>query len=312
VWPSATARAPQSTGRPARLVSFPPSTAAELVGAADAHGEPRVAFGSAARAEQATPVYAPSIGGAQPHPRREPAGDEQPVETRGVPILMYHRITDEPSPRLGRFVLMPDRFEAQLEHLRREGYVTASLDELRAAARARRPLPGRRVLLTFDDGTEDFFHHAAPLLERHGFTATVFLVADRVGGVNAWDVRYGEEVALMTWSQIAELRARGFAFGSHSATHPALTGLPAEGVVRELARSRRILRERLGDRITAVAYPYGDVDPVVQRWAGGCGYEFGLRASGGRTGAGDSVLALPRIEVRGEVPMQDFIGLLAP
>jgi len=224
---------------------------------------------------------------------------------------MYHRVSDEPSPRLGRFVTTTSSFEAQLAHLRDAGFSAATFEDWRTAARAREALPGHRVLLTFDDGTQDFALHAAPLLERYGFSATVFLVTDLVGGTNAWDARYGEPVGLMCWEQILALRARGFAFGSHTATHPPLTGLADADVVAELAGSRRTLRERLGARATAVAYPYGDTDPVVARWAGACGYEFGVRASGGAAAPQDSMLALPRIEVPGGTSIEDFARLLA-
>lgn len=115
----------------------------------------------------------------------------------------------------------------------------------------------------------------------------------------------------MTWDQVADLRARGFSFGSHAATHAALTGLPDDEVARQLARSRRILRERVGDRVDTVAYPYGDSDAVVERFAGGCGYEFGLRAGGGRATRRSPVLALPRIEVPGGMPLESFKSLLA-
>src|SRR5205085_263883 len=122
----------------------------------------------------------------------------------------------------------------------------------------RTPLPGHRVMITFDDGYADFVDHAAPLLRRHGFTAMVFLVSDRIGSTNEWDTVYGETLPLLDWEVVRSLQAEGIDFGSHTATHPKLTGLSPAQVVRELARSRATLEQRLERRVTAVAYPHGD------------------------------------------------------
>jgi peptidoglycan/xylan/chitin deacetylase (PgdA/CDA1 family) len=101
------------------------------------------------------------------------------------------------------------------------------------------PLPGRAILLTFDDGYLDFFTYAHPLLQAYGFSATVFLVAERVGKSNQWDEIYGESVPLMDWVQIRQLQAQGIEFGSHSTTHRPLTALSVpEGFVTQLPLER--------------------------------------------------------------------------
>ena len=73
-----------------------------------------------------------------------------------------------------------------------------------AAVVAHRPLPGRAVLITFDDGYLDFLTYAWPLLKSYGFSATVFLVTDEVGRSNSWDRVYGEEVPLLGWKEIRQ------------------------------------------------------------------------------------------------------------
>src|SRR5438477_279294 len=83
-------------------------------------------------------------------------------------------------------------------------------------------LPGRAVLITFDDGYQDFADEAFPLLERHGFPATVFVVTDAAERTSRWDAAYGQAAPLMGWDEIRELSRRGVEFGSHTQTHPAL------------------------------------------------------------------------------------------
>src|SRR4026208_1364725 len=89
--------------------------------------------------------------------------------------------------------------------------------------RLRRPLPGRCVLVTFDDGCADFLERAQPLLAQYGFTATLFVVTDRVGATNSWDAAYGDVVELLDWDALRELTAAGVASGSAVAKGPHLT-----------------------------------------------------------------------------------------
>jgi peptidoglycan/xylan/chitin deacetylase (PgdA/CDA1 family) len=238
-------------------------------------------------------------------------GVPQGVVTDRLPILMYHRVAPAGSAAMTRYRVSPEAFEGQLCYLRDAGYYSVSLEEWAAAAEAKKPLAGRAVLITFDDGYLDFQTHAWPLLRRYGFTATVFLVTDAIGQSNAWDWVHGEEIPLLGWQDIGRLQSEGFEFGSHSAGHQALTTLSPTDVVCEGARSRTMLERQLGVPITAFAYPYGDTDQVVQHLIGACGYIFGLSCRPGLSRFGDSLLALPRIEVTGADRFQDFIAKLS-
>jgi len=178
------------------------------------------------------------------------------------------------------------------------------------AAEARRPLPGRAVVLTFDDGDASFAEHAWPLLERYGFSALVFLVAEEVGGESRWDAAFAPPFPLLGWGEVERLARAGVEFGSHSARHVPLTALSPAGVVREAARSRAILSRRLGRPVEAFAYPYGDVDPAVAHLAGACGYLYGLTCERARAGFESAPLLLPRLEVAGEDGLAEFVRLV--
>ena len=111
-------------------------------------------------------------------------GTSQPVAavgtTAALPILLYHRVATDGPPELGRYRVSPDAFEEQLRLLARSGYRGITLAEWGRALRARRPVDGRAVALTFDDGYRDFLTTAWPLLRRYRFSATVFVVTDAV------------------------------------------------------------------------------------------------------------------------------------
>ena len=225
---------------------------------------------------------------------------------------MYHRVAPHGSERLHEWRVTPDQFEQQLHYLRTAGYRTASFEQWWEAAEGHRPLPGRRVMLTFDDGYEDFAEHAHPLLRQYELDATVFLVSDHVGGTNEWDRAYGETLPLMDWETLRALDGDHVRYGAHSATHPMMTALGLEDVVREASRCRAELTRGLGHGISAFAYPYGDMDAAVARAVGGCGYEFAVTTAGFPAPGSQSMLALPRMNVAGTGSFDAFVRMLVP
>jgi len=132
-----------------------------------------------------------------------------------LPILMYHKIDRLPRPPGAchpRNYVLPEQFEAQLVALRRWGYQTISFGDWLAYRRGAGALPRRPIILTFDDGYRSTYEIAWPLLQRHGSTATVFLVSDLIGKTNAWDADEIQE-PLLGPAEIAEMRAGHIEFG---------------------------------------------------------------------------------------------------
>jgi peptidoglycan/xylan/chitin deacetylase (PgdA/CDA1 family) len=230
--------------------------------------------------------------------------------TSVLPILMYHRVADDGPAALRRYRLSPAAFDEQLHWLREQGYRGLTLGEWRTACERRRALPGRAVMLTFDDGYRDFAEEALPLLERHGFPATVFVVADAVGRTSDWDAAHGEPAPLMSWDELRALRVRGAELGSHTCTHRPPSGLSNAEAVRELVRSRALIEDELGEPPTAIAYPYGDLDRAVAHLAGACGYTLGFTCEPRCAELTERPLELPRLEVQGHFTVADLTRLL--
>ena len=183
------------------------------------------------------------------------------LESRGVKILMYHWISGDPGQRLRHWGVTPDQFRSQMRSLYEGGYRTVSLDEVVGVARGERPLPQQAVSLTFDDGYRDFLQEVAPVLEDYGFSATIFLVADRVGESNVWDARHGDPPRpLLSWREAADLARRGMELGSHSRTHRPLPSIPQNDLREEILGSKQILEDRLGIRVSHFSYPHGLFD----------------------------------------------------
>ena len=114
-------------------------------------------------------------------------------------------------------------------------------------------------------GYQDFLTAALPTLRCHGFSATVFLVAERIGGFADWDAHYGDPAPLMSLDEVRALREIGIEFGCHSAVQQPPTGMDLAQLIQDTARSRAILEEGLGAPLTSLAYPYGAENEFVRR-----------------------------------------------
>jgi peptidoglycan/xylan/chitin deacetylase (PgdA/CDA1 family) len=202
---------------------------------------------------------------------------------RGCPVLAYHQITKTSSGQQGSPLAIPvDRFERQMRYLHEQGYTCVPLFSTLAWLNQPAAVPQKSFVLTFDDGYTDFLENAAPILARYQFTATVFLVSGRLGGKTDWEGESGHD--LLTLEQVKELQGRGIQFGSHSCTHPRLTRLSADEMNRELACSKEDLESSLGQEVQALAYPFGESNPVVQSVAERVGYKAAYGISKGRSG----------------------------
>lgn len=214
------------------------------------------------------------------------------------PILNFHRVTPDPVPTaLAPYCHTPEQFDAQLKYFVNNGFYGVSLDAWQAEKARWRGMPGRAFAITLDDGYIDFLEHALPILERYGFPATVFLVTDLVGKSAEWDAQFGPPAPLMTWEQIREANDKGVQFGSHTATHPLLTSLSPREVAEEARRSRAEIEHKLGQRVSTVAYPYGNYNEIVGRIFEDQGYTLGLNSSGEPAEIHDRPMGVSRIEL---------------
>lgn len=192
-----------------------------------------------------------------------------------APVLLYHRVVGRHDPDDPRAVTV-DAFERHMRALESRGLRGSSIGEI-ADSTQRRGGTKPSVGLTFDDGYEDVRTRVAPVLERFGFSATVFLVTGRLGGHADWT---GLEVRarLLDWDQVRELSSAGIEFGSHTRTHARLDDVTAARLRDELAASRSDLERGLGRTPRWVSYPYGVSSAAVRDAARAAGYEgaFGV------------------------------------
>ncbi|MBV9452965.1 MAG: polysaccharide deacetylase family protein [Rubrobacter sp.] len=188
---------------------------------------------------------------------------------RWPPVLMYHaitRVSDDPN----KICIPPEKFEAQMRHLKRHGWRGISMHELGWAVRRGR-VRGL-VGLTFDDGYENFLQNALPVLERFGFSATAFVLGGMMGRENDWDL--GANMKLLDAEGVREVSERGLEIGSHGMNHVKLSALAPELLEKEVSESKQVLGEVLGKAVEGFCYPYGSLDSTAVEAVRRAGYGY--------------------------------------
>ncbi|MBC8044915.1 MAG: polysaccharide deacetylase family protein [Rhizobacter sp.] len=140
--------------------------------------------------------------------------------------------------------------------------------------------PSQRPVVSFDDGYEDTFTEAFPLLSQFGLTASLFVTTDVMGKPNSWDANFFGAFNHISLSQVAELSVAGWHIGSHAKTHRALTTLSEADLKTELDVSRQVLEDATGKAVTEISFPFGKFDGRVLRACRKAGYTSAVSISG--------------------------------
>jgi peptidoglycan/xylan/chitin deacetylase (PgdA/CDA1 family) len=282
---------------------LPAAAADQLVQLATTTGQPAVGWKTTNR--PARVLYAPEIFALDYTTRHRVL----PYTSYTLPILLYHRVGSAEESKRDDRVVSATLFESQLVTLRNRGYRTVSLNDWAHAVAAQRPLDGRCVVITFDQAYADIARRAWPLLQRHGFLATIAVTTDVVGTeAGEWGAPPG--TPLLDWDGLRLLRDRGAQFASHTASCSPLVLLSPEEIVREAAASRAVLERELQMPVQTLVYPDGAEDDVVQHLVSACGYNIGLTRRPARARRTDALISLPCIETRADDDLDSFLTKL--
>jgi len=173
------------------------------------------------------------------------------------PILMYHLLDADVQLPVS---LSAQLFEAQISVLAEAGLKCVLAREILDCTKTERD---GTFAITFDDAYVDVCDIAAPILEKHGFQATVFVTTDVVGMENTWNPKANYFRRHMNWGQLADLMARGFEIASHGCSHRCMLKLPESEVQHEVVDSKKVIEDRLGVSVRTFSYPYGDFSTLV-------------------------------------------------
>ena len=210
-------------------------------------------------------------------------------------VLLYHRMG---APKLSSLVagqyVTRGLFSSELDYLSARGWKSVSLENI-----PQNGYDSDKFCVTFDDGYLSVYEHAYPALAKRNMTATVYVVADTIGGINEWDHKAGDQMEkMMTAEQVREMSDNGFEIGSHTLTHAHLTMLSDEQLKMEVVDSKHKLEDIIGKEVTSFSYPYGDYDNRVLEAAIAAGYKCAVSTKLGVIVSGTSAFEIPRVNVR--------------
>jgi peptidoglycan/xylan/chitin deacetylase (PgdA/CDA1 family) len=225
------------------------------------------------------------------------------VNRRQVPILCYHSVVasehdvnSDPHKQHIPLAL----FLQHLDYLQKYHRVL-SLSEFQGARRDNRALPDHSVVLTFDDGFQDFATVVAPHLTQRKLPATVFVITDRVSGNLPPN---GE--SFLNWEEIRELAKSGLDIGSHTCAHPRLPDLSPPEVMRELSESQAAVRMHTRQSEVALSYPFGQTSEQISRMAHSAGYSCAIASDCGPNPQNVNLHALSRTVIASDDDVPSF------
>lgn len=214
------------------------------------------------------------------------------IRLRYPPILTYHRVHLDPASDTP--AMAPEVFERQMAILSKY-WKPIPLSGLVSCLEDGAAFPARSVVVTFDDGTEDTFAYAFPILKSYQIPATVFLIAANVG-----------RDSFLKPEQIHRMRESGVTFGSHTTNHAYLPSLPMSKVWEEVIGSKRAL-EGLGLAVDTISYPAGGFTPQIQEMVRKAGYRAACTTNRGVQRFQIDRWAVRRISMHGKTT--SFLGL---
>ncbi len=208
------------------------------------------------------------------------------------PVLMYHHIKDNDQPdnqiEVGLDV-PPSQFELQIQSLVEHGYKSLLVKDLFVAN------SNKSVAITFDDGYDDIYKNAYPILKKYGFTATVFIITGNTG-----------KDLYLTWDQIRELQKAGWEIGSHTVSHPDLTKISSSQAANQIKESKIALESALGAIIYSFCYPAGKYNEETESFVKSAGYTYAFSTKSGIENFLNQPYSIKRIRISGTDGIKNF------
>ena len=219
-----------------------------------------------------------------------------------LPILLYHSVSDVAAPSYRPFAVSPARFAEHLSVLSRRHFAPLTVAQAVESRLPGRSLPPQPIVISFDDGLEDFLTGAMPVLEHYGFPATLFVATGYVGKTAKWLGNLGEgDRPMLDWNQLSGLSARGIELGAHTRTHLQLDVISLKQAWAEIVGSKVDLETALAIDVKSFAYPHGYSTPTVRKIVSDAGFTAACRVRHAVSTTNENPFALSRIVVTEEM-----------
>ena len=202
-----------------------------------------------------------------------------------VPVLMYHSIDD--NDKMTKLTVSPANFDRQMKFFYNRRYNVVGPEKLIEYIQKKERIPPRIVCITFDDGYENNYKYAYPVLKKYGIKATIFVIINKVG-----------QPGWLTWDEIREMSDSGLIdIESHTMSHLWLPSMGSRSLRYELTESKKILEGKLGKSVNFLCYPIGAHDDRVKDAVRAAGYLGAFGTNPGRFKLNDDIYAIKRIKI---------------
>ena len=201
-----------------------------------------------------------------------------------VPIIMYHHVRY--TQKTENNSVSPERFEWQMKYLSKNKYKVLSLDELVQGVKAKKRFSRKSVVITFDDGYDDNYIYALPILKKYHFPVIIFLPSELMN-----------TPGFLMWGELKQMMANGFDVGSHTMRHAYLPDLKPEDQWKEITGSKESIERNLGIKLKYFCYPSGGFNETIKDMLKKSGYEGACTTNRGAIRFGKDVYQLKRIRL---------------
>jgi peptidoglycan/xylan/chitin deacetylase (PgdA/CDA1 family) len=222
-----------------------------------------------------------------------------------VPILVYHSISDDPHPYIGKFAVSPRTFAQHLDAIRDADMHPLTVSDF-VALRTANDLPPRPIVITFDDGWKDNATTAVRELSKRSIPATLYVTTGFLQGRAVRTHMEAPACEALHWDDLGPMAAAGIELGAHTVTHPALDTVPLDVARREVSDSRSMLEDHLGTAVRSFAYPHGYSNRAVRSIVADLGFDSACVVGNALSSERDSPLTLSRILVRNDTTIEQY------
>ncbi|MDO8513688.1 MAG: polysaccharide deacetylase family protein [bacterium] len=216
--------------------------------------------------------------------------------SEAMPILMYHHIknTDKSINALERGLSVPvPMFEEQMQLIHDLGFETMLMKDM--TDETLKANEGKKLVITFDDGYEDIYTEAFPIMKQYGFAGVIYLITNDIN-----------KKGYLSEKQISELIDAGFEIGSHTLSHPNLASAGIYYAQMQIENSKKNLDAMFEYNVTSFCYPSGKYNDRVVGLLKAAGYTNAVTTVEGFAGPKSNLYTLPRMRVRGTGKLADF------
>ena len=201
-----------------------------------------------------------------------------------VPVLMYHKIDNDSA--VSRLSVSQESFRRQMLFLKNQCYNVVRLEDLAGMVKKNK-FPPKTIAITFDDGYENNYFNAYPVLKELGLHATIFIIPAMVGTGD-----------YLTWDQIIDMSGSGvITIGSHSLSHPWLPSQPDQKLESEIAGSKQAIEGHIRKDVYTFSYPLGGFDANAREKVIKAGYKIAATTNPGKRYPKHDLFAMKRLRI---------------